>query len=218
MSIWNLIFISFDRYRCVCTPFKYMQATTKSWYPTLCIFLPALALYVIWGGSMQVKMEGGKCVDKFFLSRTVSLGFAVSTWVLFFLVPVIVIIVLYGNIINVMRKRQDEGVASFVIGNAAKQMTRTSVVVTLIFVACIGYDLSYYSLGRLEILEYKMNTPRQKIGVLVASLNNVCNPFVYFVLLPTYRRNTLDLFSSLCGIRKVRTSQTFSSMVSVTQM
>ena len=51
-----------------------------------------------------------------------------------------------------------------VIDTAAKQLTKTAITVTAIFIVALGYDLWYYVLGYSGVIEYKMNTPLQKIG------------------------------------------------------
>ena len=51
-----------------------------------------------------------------------------------------------------------------IIDTAAKQLTKTAITVTAIFIVALGYDLWYYVLGYSGVIEYKMNTPLQKIG------------------------------------------------------
>ena len=53
-----------------------------------------------------------------------------------------------------------------VIDTAAKQLTKTAITVTAIFIVALGYDLWYYVLGYSGVIEYKMNTPLQKLGKL----------------------------------------------------
>ena len=53
---------------------------------------------------------------------------------------------------------------SRVIDTAASQLTKTAVTVTSIFIIALGYELWYYVLGYADVLEYKANTPEQKIG------------------------------------------------------
>ena len=51
-----------------------------------------------------------------------------------------------------------------VIDTAASQLTKTAITVTAIFIVALGYELWYYVLGYADVLEYKANTPEQKIG------------------------------------------------------
>ena len=57
-----------------------------------------------------------------------------------------------------------------VIDTAARQLTKTAITVTAIFIVSLGFDLWYYVLGYSGVTEYKMNTPMQKIGTLVISI------------------------------------------------
>ena len=56
-----------------------------------------------------------------------------------------------------------------VIDTAARQLTKTAITVTTIFIVSLRFDLWYYVLGYSGVTEYKMNTPMQKIGTLVIS-------------------------------------------------
>ena len=51
-----------------------------------------------------------------------------------------------------------------VIDKAARQLTKTAITVTAIFIITLGYELWYFMLGQTGALEYKVNTPVQKIG------------------------------------------------------
>ena len=51
-----------------------------------------------------------------------------------------------------------------VIDTAAAQLTKTAIAVTAIFIVTMGYDNFYYVLGYTGVLNYKMNSPVQKIG------------------------------------------------------
>ena len=57
-----------------------------------------------------------------------------------------------------------------VIDTAARQLTKTAITVTAIFIVALGYDLWFYLFAHLGLIEYKMNTPSQKIGKLVSML------------------------------------------------
>ena len=63
-------------------------------------------------------------------------------------------------------------------------MTNIGVTVTAIFVLTMGYSFVHSNLNRIGIVEYKINSPIQKIGMLMSALNSVANPFVYVLLGP----------------------------------
>ena len=57
-----------------------------------------------------------------------------------------------------------------VIYTAARQLAKTAITVTAIFIVSLRFDLWYYVLGYSGVTEYKMNTPMQKIGTLFICL------------------------------------------------
>ena len=82
-------------------------------------------------------------------------------------------------------------------------MTKTGVAVTAIFVLTVGYDAIYYVLGSIGVVVYVLNTPVQKIGMLLAAFNSVANPFVYVLLMPAFRdslRKTFPLPTPRCAV------------------
>ena len=81
-------------------------------------------------------------------------------------------------------------------------MTKTGVAVTAIFVLTVGYDAIYYVLGSIGVVVYVLNSPVQKIGMLLAAFNSVANPFVYVLLMPAFRDSlckTFHLPTLRCG-------------------
>ena len=83
---------------------------------------------------------------------------------------------------------------SRVIDKASQELTKTAFAVTIIFIVTIGYDLHYYLLGYIGVLEYVLNAPIQKVGVFLSNLNSCLNPFVYAALMPTYRASVRKTF------------------------
>ena len=92
---------------------------------------------------------------------------------------------------------------SNVIDVANSMMTMTGVAVTVIFVLTMGYDIIYYMLGAIGVVVYVLNSPVQKIGLLLSAFNSVANPFVYILMMPAFRsslRKTFHLPTLWCGV------------------
>ena len=83
---------------------------------------------------------------------------------------------------------------SNVIDAANSLMTKTGVAVTVIFVLAYGYDVIYYILGSIGVVVYTINSPLQKIGILLVAFNSVANPFVYVLLMPAFRDSLRKTF------------------------
>ena len=93
--------------------------------------------------------------------------------------------------------------SSNLIDAANSFMTKTGVVVTAIFVLTIGYDVIYYLLGTIGVVVYILNSPLQKMGLLLSAFNSVANPFVYILLMPAFRdslRKTFHLPTLRCAV------------------
>ena len=82
-------------------------------------------------------------------------------------------------------------------------MTKIGAIVTAIFVVSTTYTPIHYHLDRLALVDYVINSPLQKIGVLLSACNSVANQFVYVLLMPTFRDSfckTFHLPSLRCHI------------------
>ena len=92
---------------------------------------------------------------------------------------------------------------SSVIDEVNTLMTKIGATVTAIFVSSMCYTAIHYYLSRFGIVDYVINSPVQKVGVLLAACNAVVNPFVYVLLMQTFRdsfRKTFHLPSLRCDV------------------
>ena len=82
-------------------------------------------------------------------------------------------------------------------------MTKIGATVTAIFVLSLSYANIHYYLSRLGLVDFTLNSPVQKVGVLLGACNSVANPFVYVLLMQTFRdsfRKTFHLPSLRCDV------------------
>ena len=208
VSVWNLVMIALERYLCVCKPLLHEKWLKKK---RLCIAIAithTLSLVIVGMSYTQTRFTGVKCISEFaIIAPWVKDFFYVFGFVVFalwYMVPVIILLVLYTIVIRTLKKRIKDGSLpnSPLLLRASTQLTKTLFVVTVIFVLSTSYDLWYYLLGRTGVLVYKKNSPAQKIGVFLSIINTSCNPFVYVLLMPAYRRKIKDTFTSCFKRRK----------------
>ena len=102
----------------------------------------------------------------------------------------------FRRILMSFRKRLNSSTmpSSRVLDNANSFMTKNGVAVTVIFILTMGYSIIYYVLGNVGVASYVVNTPAQKIEVLLSTLNSVANPFVYILLMPAFRSSLRKTF------------------------
>ena len=101
------------------------------------------------------------------------------------------------------RKKSSTLPNSNVVDEMNTLMTKVGAIVTGIFVLSTTYAPVHYYLDRLGIVDYVVNSPIQRIGMLLTTCNAVVNPFVYVLLMPTFRdsfRKTFHLPSLRCHI------------------
>ena len=103
----------------------------------------------------------------------------------------------FRRILMSFRKRLNSSTmpSSRVLDNANSFMTKNGVAVTVIFILTMGYSIIYYVLGNVGVASYVVNTPAQKIEVLLSTLNSVANPFVYILLMPAFRSSLRKTFN-----------------------
>ena len=83
---------------------------------------------------------------------------------------------------------------SSVLHDANSFMTKNGVTVTVIFILTMGYDRIYYVLAKVGVASFVVNTPVQKVAVLLSAFNSVANPFVYILLVPAFRSSLRKTF------------------------
>ena len=157
-------------------------------------------------GYFQVRYEDGSCYPESIIdSPYIVILFKVSSvyWLIYiYITPCTLFIIFYGLVIYEFYKRRHQSAhlgSSKVIDKATSELTKTAIVVTVIFIITFCYDSLFYFLGYLDLVLYVKNTPIQKVGIWLASFNSFANPFVYGLLVPAYRHSLRLTFCRTCS-------------------
>lgn len=200
VSIYNLVVIASERYLAICHPFKH-ASFTKGKVNIILIVIYTLCPICTAGAAFQTRInENGTCVSEHFMRGDIIefmyAVFSVTTLFTFWGIPFFFFVFFYGMVAFSLhrRKQNTEFGSSRAIDNASRQLTKTAIVVTCIFIVALGYDIWYYLLGKFELVVYINNSPLQKIGVWLSAFNSVANPFVYIMMMPSYRKCVLQTF------------------------
>lgn len=203
ISIWNLVFLAYERYLAICRPFQHKDLTRSKLY-TMFGVLYLCTLLIVLPSIMQTHLVDGMCRGEYLLEGEeifiIFKAYSVTCFFVFYIIPCLFFFIFYGLIIITFRKRQKdtELAASRVIDKATSQLTRMSIVVTVIFFITIGYDNWYYMLGNTGIIMFDINSPIQKVAIVLVSVNSACNPLVYGLLVPAYRNAIQKTFCGYC--------------------
>ena len=194
ISTWNLVLIAYDRFLAICKPIAHKQFTMEKVHKVTVGLIIGAALATFWG-VLQVRMEHGRCTNKHFIQGQMARYFvtihAVWSFGISYIAPVIFFTIFYGKVQHTLVKRQDNPFLgeSLMVSIAARRMVKTAISVTLFFIFSLSWDNIYYFLGNLGLVVYKKNSLFQMTGLWLSSLNSIVNPFVYVILLPTFRKS-----------------------------
>lgn len=218
ISTYNLVLIAYERYISVCKPFKYVDLEDLSSSQICCRYfgLYVFTLFITHGTYIQTSLVDHECLNEYAVAgmamQRYFTFFVIFTYITTYLIPAVIMAALYGLVAYTLRQRKKDATLSHsrLVDRAGADLTKTAVVVTVIFVITIGYDLHYYLLGQTGAAIYELNTPTQKVGVFLSNINSTCNPLVYALLMPLYRRSLTLTFT--CKVQRRKKSCMSSSM------
>ena len=213
ISIYNLITIAYERFLAICYPFKHQNLT-----PSKVILFIALqhllAFIILLPTTFQVTMRAIQCYPEIHFQGKLGADLLYFySFVLFstnYAIPCAFFFYFYGRIILTFRNRQKQSSlgSAAVIDKAMAELTKTALIVTIIFMITIGFDLWSLLLGRTGVIAaYKVGSVKQYLGLLFLAFNSMANPFVYALLMPAYRRS-LQLTFFQCFVSRHPNHQT----------
>ncbi|KAL3316946.1 hypothetical protein Ciccas_004401 [Cichlidogyrus casuarinus] len=216
-SVQNLILIAIDRYLAVFRSIRYKSLSSREGGILIAV-LHIYSLFVNIVDLFDVCYEPStKICHSNYLAVTTSQGFqrfyGVSWFFMVYVIPVVSVFVIYSSIIvklnNSVRASRsikdgsnDDSCVTFtsaatsrVQQRAATELTKSTAIITLIFILCFAYDSIFYLLGRLEIAYYEFGSLRQLPGVALVALNSCLNPLVYCIFMKSFRQRITQSLS-----------------------
>ena len=114
-------------------------------------------------------------------------------------IPTIIFICLYSKVILTIRKRtQSVNSQSQLFERATREISKSAIIITCIFIVTIGYPMVYYLLGNIGVTTWEASSVIQKIGVFLSACNSVANPFIYVIFMPVFRDSMTKAISTPC--------------------
>ena len=195
-SSQSLVCLACERYLAVCKPFIYLQvrnSKSKHALAIVCVYLYSLLITL--SINMQLtNYSSGVCIT--FLSYdttsdgSYSESITIYIWfTLFFCLPLVTLCILYMKVIIGLRRsiKLNMHSQSSVLTTAASQITRTSLIVTLLFILLIGFESCFFILGFHNIWVYDLTLLFVSNILIIA--NSVANPFIYVIMMPIFRKS-----------------------------
>ena len=214
MSVWNVVFIAYDRFMLITHPLEHRNIRLNSIYKAFALIY-VLGFVCLVPAFFFVSFENpcgkfDKCVNEYFFKPPGFWEFYGVFW--FFIVyaiPITILLVLFTKIkIQLHRNTQsfnellNSRASNSLVSNtraltlemADRQMTKTAIAVAIVFIISLSWDAFYCMLGFTNKIQYEFNKPFQVTGVFLATFDSCCTPFIYAASMPVFRRSLQTSF------------------------
>ena len=242
MSVWNVVFIAYDRFMLIAHPLQHRNMRLNFIYKVFALIY-ILGFVCLIPAFFFVKFEHpcgkfDKCIDDpFFESRAFWGFYGVFWFFIVYAIPIVILLVLFTKIKiqlhqnkqsfnELLNSRASDSLVSntrvLTLEMADRQMTKTAIAVAIVFIISLSWDAFYCMLGFTKIIDYEFNKRMQVTGVFLATFDSCCTPFIYAASMPVFRRSLQTSFhrqvsrvkSAVSSRRRRSTTKTRISHVS----
>ena len=222
-SILSLTLMSVDRYLAVVFPLRNFLTfrnakvlTFAIWLSSMLSMIPAAVLWKI----EKVEPEGMYCraafQDVFGDFKNGMMGFYMYLFLLSYLIPLLVISVLYGMVCHELWRRKMPGMISSETEQRhdamKRKVVRTLVIVTAAFALCWLPSQTYHLIFAFNY-ELHRSLPRYVMYVCFwcGQANSALNPWLYMLLSDKFRMALREIFLCRYSTARTRSFRTQSS-------
>ena len=191
VSIWNLVLMAIERYIAVHYPFA--SVNRKHIVGTFVVVYVFFALYLLLSGFLRTMFLFGRC--GVLIIPIFHYYWSITNLFVFYLIPMVCFVFLYGRIVYTLRSRKGQGSAGQAVFDAASAtLLRMAIGVTSVFAVAIGYAQWYFTLVFTDTIRFGFVSPQERAAVVLNTCNVVANPFVYGFMLPAFCRSLKKTF------------------------
>ena len=184
VSIWNLVLMAVERYIAVMYPFE--SVNRKHTVGTFVVVYVFFVLYLLVSGFLRTIYFDGVC--GIFVFLTFRYYWSIVNMFVFYLIPMVCFVVLYGRIVFTLRSRKCQRSAGQcdIIDAASANLLRMAIAVTSVFAVAIGYKQCYFTLVFTGVIPYRPVAPQERTAIFLNTCNVVANPFLYGLMRPRF--------------------------------
>ena len=200
LSAQGLVCLAGERFVTICKPFTYIRYKDSTRVFTsllICVYLYAFVVCVPYF-LLHTTYENGICKTFADVNFDTNAYYHIHPYIwltTYYIVPILMSIVLYSKILKALRESKllDKSTKSITTDRASSQLTKTAITVTVLFTNFIGIDSIAYVFLTFNIVVIDLYL---LITVLLCTcFNSFCNPFVYVILMPYFRKSLRSTFS-----------------------
>ena len=204
VSVLTLILMAVDRFIAVLFPLQRLVTNRVAYASIVLVWLIAVAIRspMLYGIRFVLAEEGKTFCQLEFDSKLASFLYVKFAFVMFYVVPLFVIVVLYSAVLKSLKNRKPIGVDLSNIQRRCKdRLKRTRKVMNMLFtivsIFAAGWCLHFF----LPVLYFRFRT---KVCVLVfpafflSHATSAINPCIYLIYIENYRRGFREILNPLC--------------------
>jgi len=211
-SVFTLTAISMDRFMAVVFPLKRVTLSHKARYVLVPIWIISIVICspLLYVNKMEEYEGEFQCYEDWaplFGLETAGRYYTIVQFVLFYIVPLIIIAVLYSCIASKVWNRQVPGRRHLprerFYSVARRKLLRMLVVIVCLFAACwlpyhVAFLLDFFS---DKYLHCPMPETIMFYCLFAGHSNSALNPCVYFAIHKEYRKGLLQVIHRACCLR-----------------
>ncbi|XP_038044119.1 galanin receptor 2a-like [Patiria miniata] len=204
-SIYNLLLVTVDRYLCVVKPFlyrRYFTVTRIRLMVMLCwLFSAILETYCFYSTRVN---DCGSC-ELYWPSQALQIVCTIATFLLTYLLPTLVMLFAYGNIVKTLKKREEalqnhhQPVAAGNLLRARRNIVRMLQVLVLLFGVLWAPNQLLFLYLSFPGTSVNLTQLGFSIILAVGFINCVVNPIVYSFKNPQFKKALLTVICCRLG-------------------
>ncbi|XP_068744817.1 neuropeptide FF receptor 2-like [Montipora capricornis] len=204
VSTLTLMVMALDRFFAVLFPFKRIVTNHLAYCLIVVVWLTAVAIRspMFHGLHFRIGEEGQTSCSLEFDSEVAFNLYVKFAFVMFYVIPLFVIVVLYSAVLISLKNRKPVGVnLSSIRRKYSRHFIRTRKVMNMLFAIVLVFALGWCLHFFLPILFFRFQT---KVCFLVfpafflGHVTSAINPCIYLLYIENYRRGFRTIFNSLC--------------------
>lgn len=194
VSVLTLILMAVDRFFAVLFPFKRIFTNTVAYVSIAVVWLTAMAVRSpMFYGLRFTQQEDGKTFCILHLDSEIAFNiYSRFAFILFYVIPLMVIVVLYSAVVVSLKKRKPVGVDLTTIQRKYKdRLKRTrkvmSMLFTIVFVFAVFWCLHFF----FPILSTRFGAKVCELifpAFFLGHVTSAINPCIYLIYIENYRR------------------------------
>lgn len=206
VSIYNLVFLSVERYVSICNPLWHKQYINKKKLKLFILILWCVCIsYAFTFQSITSRFMFKRClIFSKFDSKLAKSLVGIMNISIFFFFPLIILSFSYGKMLFIFKRKvsPDEGKIKDMeikYNRIRKNTLKTFALVSIAFVLCYVWSQCFFLLQNLGF-DFSFDLPFYQFSVIASFLNCCVNPFIYLIKYEQFKKAIRKLMTNVTEV------------------